>query len=206
SSACLRRFLSAALVCGANRPRPGILHRLFGSWHRLRRRRLLGSSAGSHRSLDCAVYRFFPARGRVMVTAPGFTAGTIYEGYAYSYPHKTAYRRFDQPVPVAKVWQEEPGEAIFLYIHIPFCEMRCGFCNLFTRVGAREPAVSRYLDKLEEHAEAARRAIPNPRFVRLAIGGGTPTYLDCDGLERTFDVAENIMGADVTGIPVSVEV
>src|SRR5580693_5166313 len=139
-----------------------------------------------------------------MVTASASGAETVYEGYAYSYPHKTAYRHFDEPLALADVWQSERLDALFLYIHIPFCEMRCGFCNLFTQAGARESLVTRYLDKLEEHAEVAAGAIPGARFVRLAIGGGTPTFLDCAGLGRMFDVAQLLLGE--INIPVSIEV
>ena len=31
----------------------------------------------------------------------------------------------------------ERRDALFLYLHVPFCEMRCGFCNLFTTVNPR---------------------------------------------------------------------
>lgn len=57
-----------------------------------------------------------------------------YEGYAYGYPHKTAYRPLDPPVPLREAWQQEDKRNLFLYVHLPFCEMRCGFCNLFTTV------------------------------------------------------------------------
>ncbi len=52
--------------------------------------------------------------------------------YAYGYPHKTAYRPLQPPLPLRELWQREDQRALFLYVHVPFCEMRCGFCNLFT--------------------------------------------------------------------------
>ena len=58
--------------------------------------------------------------------------GSPYRGYVYAYPHKTAYRRFDRPRPLPDVWADEPRAGLFLYLHVPFCTMRCGFCNLFT--------------------------------------------------------------------------
>ena len=30
-----------------------------------------------------------------------------YDGYAYAYPHKTAYRPLDPPVPLAEAWEGE---------------------------------------------------------------------------------------------------
>src|SRR5689334_164976 len=55
------------------------------------------------------------------------TAGPPYVGYAYSYPHKTAYRPLRPPVLVRDAWAGEPKDSLFLYLHVPFCEMRCGF-------------------------------------------------------------------------------
>ncbi len=133
-------------------------------------------------------------------------AAPIYEGYAYSYPHKTAYRHFEKPLALKEIWAGESRDALFLYIHIPFCEMRCGFCNLFTQVNAKESLVSRYLEKLKRQSEIVREAIGGSRFVRVAIGGGTPTFLNCIELERLFEVAEKVMGATIKSVPVSIEV
>jgi oxygen-independent coproporphyrinogen-3 oxidase len=48
-------------------------------------------------------------------------------------------------------------------------------------------------------------ALGDARFARLAIGGGTPTFLDAARLERLLDVAEHVVGADLRAIPCSVE-
>jgi oxygen-independent coproporphyrinogen III oxidase len=61
-----------------------------------------------------------------------------YQGYVYAYPHKTAYRPLSPRPALRDVWAAEERSALFLYLHVPFCEMRCGFCNLFTRTGAPE--------------------------------------------------------------------
>ncbi|WP_031161265.1 STM4012 family radical SAM protein [Streptosporangium roseum] len=137
---------------------------------------------------------------------PDGTAGAgPYQGYVYAYPHKTAYRPLEPRPSLREVWSGEPLESLFLYLHIPFCEMRCGFCNLFTRTGAPEELVAAYLDALERQAEAVRDALEEPRFVTAAIGGGTPTYLSAAELTRMFDLTERIMGADLRAVPLSVE-
>ncbi|GGS49339.1 coproporphyrinogen III oxidase [Planobispora rosea] len=123
----------------------------------------------------------------------------------YAYPHKTAYRPLEPRPALREVWAGEPMDALFLYLHIPFCEMRCGFCNLFTRTGAPEELVAAYLDALERQARAVRDALDGPRFVTAAIGGGTPTYLSADELTRMFDLTERIMGVDLRAVPLSVE-
>jgi oxygen-independent coproporphyrinogen III oxidase len=131
--------------------------------------------------------------------------GGPYQGYVYAYPHKTAYRRLDPPQPLRQVWATEPGSGLFLYVHVPFCTMRCGFCNLFTTPNPKGGLVVLYLDALRRQAEAVRAAIPEARFARFATGGGTPTFLNEAELGAVFDVAEQVMGADLRAIPAGVE-
>lgn len=107
------------------------------------------------------------------------------------------------------MWRGENRDALSFYIHVPFCEVRCGFCNLFTRTGASESLTEAYLDALERQAITVRAALdesgPEPRFANTAIGGGTPTYLSPDELRRLFDIAEKVMGVGLGTIPSSVE-
>ncbi|MBM7366466.1 STM4012 family radical SAM protein [Gordonia hydrophobica] len=129
-----------------------------------------------------------------------------YQQYVYAYPHKTAYRPLTPRPSVASLWENEPDAALSLYLHIPFCEVRCGFCNLFTRVGAPDEATTRYLDALERQSMAMRDALsPSARTATAAIGGGTPTFLTPGELERLFDIAESMPGTDLRAIPLSVE-
>ena len=131
--------------------------------------------------------------------------GTPYRGYVYAYPHKTAYRQLDPPEPLADAWTGEDRSGLFLYAHIPFCTMRCGFCNLFTTPRPRDGLVPLYLDALRRQAEAVRGVLPDAGFARVAVGGGTPTYLDEPGLAELFDVLEGVMGADLRAVPTCVE-
>ena len=133
-------------------------------------------------------------------------AETAYAGYTYAYPHKSAYRRLTAPVPLEEAWRREPKNALFLYMHVPFCSMRCGFCNLFTLAQPDRARVRGYLDAIERQARPAARALGSePRFARFALGGGTPTFLDAAELERLFAVASETMGAEIGSIPASVE-
>ncbi|ALG11322.1 STM4012 family radical SAM protein [Kibdelosporangium phytohabitans] len=125
---------------------------------------------------------------------------TPYQDYVYAYPHKTAYRPLAPRPRLRDIWADEPRDALFHYVHIPFCEIRCGFCNLFTRTGAPAELVTRYLDALDRQAAAVRAELAGrATFVQAAIGGGTPTYLDAGELERLLDIV------GLPGIPLSVE-
>ncbi len=129
-----------------------------------------------------------------------------YQQYLYGYPHKTAYRAFARAMPLETVWSTQNKAALFLYVHIPFCEMRCGFCNLFTAANPVEKIVEDYVTALEHEARAVRSAVGAAGYARAAIGGGTPTFLDAAQLSRVFDVLERVMGAKLGSIPMSVEV
>ncbi|MFH8366972.1 STM4012 family radical SAM protein [Streptomyces sp. NPDC018031] len=137
------------------------------------------------------------------------TAGAVprpYQSYVYAYPHKTAYRRLPDRPALAGLWEREPTDALSLYLHVPFCEVRCGFCNLFTRIGAPDGLTTAYLDALERQAGPVRAALGDrPRFAAAAFGGGTPTFLTAAELTRLCDIAEHRMGADLRAVPLSVE-
>ncbi|MFI1028816.1 STM4012 family radical SAM protein [Streptomyces sp. NPDC020951] len=131
-----------------------------------------------------------------------------YQHYVYAYPHKTAYRALEERPLLRDLWAAEPKDALSLYLHIPFCEVRCGFCNLFTRIGAPDGLTGAYLDALERQATAVREALGDTgdvRFATAAFGGGTPTFLTAGELERLCDIAEHRMGADLRAVPLSVE-
>lgn len=128
-----------------------------------------------------------------------------YRSYLYSYPHKTAYRDLQPPIPLQQLWQDEPAESFFLYMHIPFCGARCGFCNLFTLPDKRANVHTRYVDALERQAKQWAAFTGHKPYARFAIGGGTPTLLAADQLQRLFRIAVDVMGLDTSTTSISVE-
>lgn len=110
----------------------------------------------------------------------------IYQQYMYSYPHKTAYRQIDE----IALEQYKPllfNQKNSLYFHIPFCESKCGYCNLFSVTGHSEDFFSRYLDACQRQVE--QYAMQDISFADLIIGGGTPLLLSEKQLERLFMMA-----------------
>ncbi|MCR9201552.1 MAG: STM4012 family radical SAM protein [Planctomycetaceae bacterium] len=128
-----------------------------------------------------------------------------YQSYTYSYPHKTAYRLFPEPVSLAQLWSCEDRDALFLYLHVPFCEHRCGFCNLFTQARPEDGLTTRYLRQLQTEADVVRSAVGDVRIQQLAIGGGTPTFLTAAELARLLAICQTF-GVRGDAIPVGVEV
>ena len=140
-----------------------------------------------------------------MISLGALLDGPVFAGYVYSYPHKTAYRQLEPPRQLRSVWSDERRESLFLYLHVPFCEYRCGFCNLFTRATPPEQMASDYLIQLQREAEAVRDELGDCSFGQLAIGGGTPTFLTDKELTQLLAIVTDTMGADPTAMPVGVE-
>jgi len=72
-----------------------------------------------------------------------------------------------------------------LYVHLPFCAHRCGYCDFVTVVG-REAEHGRYVDALLREL-ALERGVLAVRLETVFLGGGTPTFTDGSELARLFD-------------------
>jgi oxygen-independent coproporphyrinogen-3 oxidase len=131
--------------------------------------------------------------------------GSPYQDYLYAYPHKTAYRPLRPRPALREVWAGERPDALFLYLHLPFCEHRCGFCNLFTRANPPAEQVGAYLAQLARQADRVADALgAGANYARVAIGGGTPTYLTAGELSKLFDLVARV-GARLGEVPMAVE-
>ena len=71
-----------------------------------------------------------------------------------------------------------------VYIHVPFCAHRCGYCD-FTLIAGRDDLSGAYLDALQ--VEIERSPLTEP-LDTLFLGGGTPTQLDERHLQRLLDI------------------
>lgn len=109
--------------------------------------------------------------GSNMTTGLSEVLAFPYRSYLYSYPHKTAYRELDPPLQLESLWERENTDTYFLYMHIPFCAARCGFCNLFTLPDRREDTHERYVDALERQAKQWAPITSRRPYSRFAIGG-----------------------------------
>jgi oxygen-independent coproporphyrinogen-3 oxidase len=69
-----------------------------------------------------------------------------------------------------------------LYVHLPFCSHRCGYCDFVTAVGRRGDH-GRYVDALLRELELEAPLLA-PRLETIFLGGGTPTFTEAPALER----------------------
>ena len=81
-----------------------------------------------------------------------------------------------------------------MYIHVPFCASRCGYCDFNTYTPTEvDTSHSTYVDALEKELELA--AAQNlPQADTVFIGGGTPSLLGADGLGRILTAIKNTIG------------
>lgn len=84
-----------------------------------------------------------------------------------------------------------------LYVHVPFCSKRCGYCdfNTYTPAQVGLGAVQAYLDAAHKEIDIARETIGDGRKLdTVFFGGGTPTLLDTEALGGLLAHAKECFG------------
>ena len=71
-----------------------------------------------------------------------------------------------------------------VYIHIPFCNYICGYCD-FCKVFYNKEYINKYLNALDKEIKSNYKG---EVITSLYIGGGTPSSLDLDKLKRLFNI------------------
>ena len=69
-----------------------------------------------------------------------------------------------------------------LYVHLPFCAHRCGYCDFVTVVG-RSDHHGAYVDALLLELDRERGVLADP-IATVFVGGGTPTFTEPEALRR----------------------
>jgi oxygen-independent coproporphyrinogen-3 oxidase len=83
-----------------------------------------------------------------------------------------------------------------VYLHIPFCASRCGYCdfNTYTPSELGGLNVEGYLEAVERELALATRIVTPSRVDTLFVGGGTPTMLSPAQLGRLLDGIDKAWG------------
>ncbi len=145
---------------------------------------------------------------------PETTSSALLAAYARrAVPRYTSYptaphfsRRFPEQTYREWLGRLDAGESVSLYVHIPFCKQMCWYCGCNMKLAARYAPVSAYVDHLLAEIDLVADALPARLCVsHLHFGGGTPTALEPDDLERivrhleqrfTFKGAERAIETD----------
>jgi oxygen-independent coproporphyrinogen-3 oxidase len=82
-----------------------------------------------------------------------------------------------------------PGRPFGIYIHVPFCATRCGYCDFNTytpsELGGANP--EGWLEALRVELDLAASRVGAPDVDTVFVGGGTPSLLGGDGLAAVLD-------------------
>jgi putative oxygen-independent coproporphyrinogen III oxidase len=89
-----------------------------------------------------------------------------------------------------------------VYVHVPFCATRCGYCDFNTYTASEGVEQTGYVEQVLDELALAAKVIDPARVETVFFGGGTPTLLPAgdlgrilDGIDRTWGLAG---GAEVT--------
>lgn len=105
-----------------------------------------------------------------------------------SYPTAVEFHdrvRNDAYVKRLSALNESPASPLSFYVHLPFCEHRCGFCGCNVIITPHKDVAAEYLDALEREIDLLASHLPDRRSIgQLHLGGGTPTYYTAAQLEQ----------------------
>jgi putative oxygen-independent coproporphyrinogen III oxidase len=96
-----------------------------------------------------------------------------------------------QPAPIGlPAIQPSPGEPFGVYVHVPFCLTRCGYCDFNTYTPAELGGVNpdAWLLVLRSELELAAARLGEPTVTTVFVGGGTPSLLGSDRLSALLDM------------------
>jgi oxygen-independent coproporphyrinogen-3 oxidase len=97
----------------------------------------------------------------------------------------------------AEALAELSGKPFGIYLHVPFCATRCGYCDFNTYVpGEDGSAQSGYVEAAIAELDLAARVLGEdaPAADTVFFGGGTPTILAASELARLLDAVRERFG------------
>lgn len=92
----------------------------------------------------------------------------------------------------------EQQKELCLYVHVPFCQARCRFCEYVVLDKPADDDSDKYVKYLLKEIEMYREIIKDKPIVGYDLGGGTPSYLSNENLEKIaeaikrFNLKENM--------------
>lgn len=78
----------------------------------------------------------------------------------------------------------EAQDELCLYVHVPFCQSRCKFCEYVVMNNPSEKDPDVYVEHLLKEIELYREIIKDKPIAGYDLGGGTPAYLSVENLRR----------------------
>ena len=82
------------------------------------------------------------------------------------------------------------SKPISLYVHIPFCETKCPYCD-FNTYAAIEPLMPSYIAALNKEINLWGKLLGSPEVHTVFFGGGTPSYLTSNDIRHTMETVHS---------------
>ena len=89
-------------------------------------------------------------------------------------------------------FEKRGKKPLALYLHIPFCARKCAYCDFLSFPSGEEQKIA-YMAKLREELEWRSRDFQKGQYevLSLFIGGGTPSAVPYEEIEKTMEVIRN---------------
>ena len=82
--------------------------------------------------------------------------------------------------------EKGPEGGLSLYVHIPFCQTKCPYCDFNTYQGI-EMLMAPYLDALATEIRLWGETLGHPAVSTIFFGGGTPSYIPPEQVARVLE-------------------
>ncbi|MCI3269661.1 coproporphyrinogen-III oxidase family protein [Streptomyces cylindrosporus] len=123
--------------------------------------------------------------------------------FVYTYPPRSAYRPLSMPRSAQAIWATDldytPENDLNLYLHMPFCRYKCGFCNLYTITSTSHSLYDAYVDAVCQELSAYADVLQARKIRTVYFGGGTPSLLDVRHFERIIRTLDRLH-VDLSGV------
>ncbi len=97
-----------------------------------------------------------------------------------AYPYARTWGEIPQDA-VRDSWANvEEGQASALYVHVPFCQKKCTYCDFLAYYGRPDTDIGRYVELLRQEIRQVAQVAGHVTVESMEFGGGTPSLLGGD--------------------------
>lgn len=100
-----------------------------------------------------------------------------------------------------KTIEQTQYEDLSIYIHIPFCESRCYYCDFYSSV-INTDTVNKYINSIVKEISIYSKLIQSKKIESIFIGGGTPSIIDSSHICKILKALKNINSIETAEITI----
>ncbi len=92
---------------------------------------------------------------------------------------------------IGKLPEKEGLQQLELYLHVPFCEKKCDYCD-FLSAPSNALGKAKYFEALQREIKSYKGRVKGYRVSTIFIGGGTPSCVDANYLKEALDTVREV--------------